>query len=181
MQTRKCGNCQLCCRLVPVPTINKPANERCRHQSFSRGCKIYIRRPSVCALYSCRWLKNDDTTDLRRPDRAHYLIDPYPEFVQITPHNGSPTYNRPVIQIWCDPQFPKAYQDPKLLAYLNRRGSEGFAAVIRYSHCEGFTLFPPSLTGEQAWHEIQSKSSEQHSAEEVANTLAAAGIQIFPS
>jgi hypothetical protein len=26
---RQCGECQLCCKLLPVPPLNKKAGERC--------------------------------------------------------------------------------------------------------------------------------------------------------
>lgn len=47
---RKCGDCQLCCRLVPVPTIKKPANVRCAHQSLARGAGYMIAGRSPAAL-----------------------------------------------------------------------------------------------------------------------------------
>ena len=31
------GNCQLCCRLLPVPPLGNLAGERCLHQSFAKG------------------------------------------------------------------------------------------------------------------------------------------------
>ena len=41
--TRQCGDCTLCCRLLPVRSLNKGAGERCKHQSHARGCKVYAR------------------------------------------------------------------------------------------------------------------------------------------
>ena len=55
---RSCGSCTLCCKLVPVSSLNKRAGERCKHQSAASGCKIYARRPLDCAAWSCQWLAN---------------------------------------------------------------------------------------------------------------------------
>ena len=72
MMERKCGDCQLCCKLLPTKEIGKVANTRCEHQRTGKGCTIYARRPFSCSSWSCRWLLEDDTADLSRPDRAHY-------------------------------------------------------------------------------------------------------------
>ena len=38
--TRRCGDCQLCCTIVPVPEIGKPGLVRCRYQKFAKGCVL---------------------------------------------------------------------------------------------------------------------------------------------
>ena len=77
---RTCGTCTLCCRVLPIKDLDKPANVRCQHQTAFKGCAIYRRRPMSCRLWSCRWLVDPTTSDLRRPDRAHYVIDMVPGF-----------------------------------------------------------------------------------------------------
>lgn len=151
---RRCGDCQLCCKLMPLPLplYNKPAGERCKHQKHGVGCAIYARRPACCAMWSCRWLVNDDTADLRRPDRSRYVIDVMQDFVTLRPNDGSEPYNVPVVQIWCDAKAPDAWRDPALLAYLDRRGKDGVAAIIRFDNKRGITVFPPSMTGD-TWRE----------------------------
>ncbi len=168
---RKCGDCQLCCRLVPVPAIGKPATQRCQHQSHAKGCRIYPSRPFACIAYSCRWLTDNDTTDLRRPDRAHYLIDPMPEFVRLQPGDGSGEFQLPVIQIWCDPKFADAHRDPALREYLERRSKDGYAAVVRYGSADAFVLFPPSMTSDAQWHEKTGQHEKEHSVAEILDVL----------
>ncbi len=80
---RKCGDCSLCCKLLPMPELAKPANKRCKHQRYGKGCAIYARRPDSCRTWSCRWLLGEGTDDLPRPDRSHYVIDPMPDFVRM--------------------------------------------------------------------------------------------------
>jgi hypothetical protein len=29
--SRRCGDCQLCCKLIPLEKFGKRANQRCRH------------------------------------------------------------------------------------------------------------------------------------------------------
>src|SRR5262245_37028912 len=92
--TRHCGECTLCCKLLPVhggPLINgirmpsdldKPAGERCKYQRHGKGCTVYksYKMPTCCRVWNCRWLVNDDTQDQSRPDRSHLVIDIVPDF-----------------------------------------------------------------------------------------------------
>jgi hypothetical protein len=166
---RRCGDCQLCCKLLPMKdgvTINgrpvagyhKPAGARCKHQRHGKGCMIYSRRPDCCRMWTCRWLVNNDTHDLPRPDRSHYVIDLIPDAVTARPNDGSPEWQIEVVQIWVDPDYRDAWRDPRLLAYLERRGKEGIVALIRFNESDGITLFPPSMSSDGQFHEVESNN-----------------------
>jgi len=163
--TRQCSDCQLCCRLLPVPPLNKKAGERCQHQKFGKGCAVYdkpgiildgertrmadpkMEMPMACRLWNCRWLVNDDTADLSRPDRSHYVIDVVPDFITLQDNVTGKRIDVQVVQIWIDPAHPDAHRDPKLRAYLLRRSEEGIAAIVRYDARKAVILFPPSMIG----------------------------------
>jgi hypothetical protein len=168
--SRACGDCMLCCSLLPVEEFGKAAGVRCQFAKFGKGCSIYARRPGSCELWNCRWLVNDDTADLRRPDRSHYVIDIMPDFVRAV-HATDPalTRNLEVIQVWVDPKFRDAHRDPRLREYLDRQGKCG---LIRYSSREGFLLAPPSVTG-GGWVERQSGFDDepQHTLQQIAREL----------
>ena len=146
---RKCGTCNLCCKLLPMsPRVrfapetiklaigaglltaaealdatadfHKAAGARCPHQRRSCGCKIYERRPLGCRFWNCRWLLNDDTAALERPEKSHYVIDISPDYVT----QAGKTI--PVLQIWCDRDYPDAHRDPELRAFIERQ--TGYAA-----------------------------------------------------
>jgi|SRR5579883_97131 len=167
--SRRCGDCQLCCKLIPVEEFGKRANERCRYQRAGKGCAIYGGRPLSCALWNCRWLVDADALDLPRPDRAHYVLDMMLDFVTLTdPEDGQPA-NIPVIQVWVDPAYPKAHRAPSLRAWLDRQQS---CALIRYGSSDGFLLAPPSVTG-SSWQELQSNAAPRspHSLDEIAAVM----------
>lgn len=171
--TRKCGDCQLCCKLVPVKSLGKAAGERCKHQSRSKGCKIYDRRPNCCRLWSCAWQAESDADamDLRRPDRTHYVIDCMPDFIEVQYHYENKTRKIPCIQIWIDPKYPKAYEDPALLAFLKRRGENGYIGVIRLNGRDAFVLWPPAMTTDGRWQISTGECSVEHTAKEVFEAL----------
>lgn len=171
---RQCGGCTLCCKLTPVRSMNKPSGTRCKHQRFN-GCSIYARRPADCATWFCRWLINDDAADLSRPDRAHYVIDMFPDYVVLAHATDGSRKHIPVVQIWVDPKHPDAHRDPALRRYLERRGEHGFAAIIRYSATDGFALFPPNMATDGQWHEMNTSEhmrEDTHSIDDVFAVLA---------
>jgi hypothetical protein len=160
---RHCGECQLCCKLLPVPPLGKKAGERCRYQKFGKGCAVYrgAAMPPECRLWSCRWLVNDDTADLPRPDHAHYVIDMMPDFITIRENATGEKQHVQVVQIWCDPKHPDAHRDPHLRAYLRRRGAEGIAALVRFGSAHGITLIPPEMSADGKWHEVTAMEREK--------------------
>lgn len=175
---RECGDCQLCCKLLPVKELAKRAGERCRYQRHHKGCAIHralhVTVPS-CALWNCRWLVNDDTADLRRPDRARYVIDVMPDYVTLRNNETGEGNPVQVVQIWIDPGFPDAHRDPALRAYLERRAKEGIAAFVRRGgDRSGLAIFAPELSANRQWNEVESNFTEaEHTLAEVAAALEA--------
>jgi hypothetical protein len=150
---RQCGDCQLCCKLLPVRSLDKPAGRRCQHQRHGLGCMVYARLNAVsreCHEWNCRWLVDPDTAGLPRPDRCHYVIDMMPDYVFIAEANRS----MPVVQIWVDPAFRNAHREPKLRAWLDRLAREhGVMAVVRWDSRAGLVLIPPSMNVTGEWAE----------------------------
>src|SRR5262245_598700 len=92
---RRCGDCQLCCNLLPVRELNKGAGQRFRFQKFHKGCTVYHRPeagfPMCCGLWSCAWLIDPEgTADFSRPDRSHYVVDIMPDYVTLTTPGEAP-------------------------------------------------------------------------------------------
>jgi hypothetical protein len=156
---------------MPAPMFNKPSNQRCQHQRHGKGCAIYPSRPFACRVWSCGWLINQDADDLSRPDRSHYVLDPAPEFITAQDNQTGETHRIPIVQIWCDPQYPDAHQDPKLRAWIERRG---LIALIRYGSNTGFTLWPPAFTGGAGWCTKDGVFEAEHSVEEIYDVMSGA-------
>jgi hypothetical protein len=174
MTKRECGGCTLCCKLLPVPPLQKPGNTRCKFQRFKKGCAVYhtAKMPMECGVWNCRWLVNDDADELARPDRAHYVIDLMPDFVTIRPDDGEPQSIQ-VVQIWCDPKYPDAHRDPALRRWMFRRAQDGIAALIRFNERDALTVFAPPFDINGEWHEITSNAPTErtHTLTEVVRAL----------
>lgn len=172
MTERRCGECTLCCKLIPVGEIGKPANQRCVYQRTGKGCRVYRRPkfPSSCELWSCGWLLDLNAAHLPRPDHAHYVIDPSPDYITVQAVDG--TRGRlPVVQIWIDPKHRNVHRDPRLRAWIARHADiHGQAALIRFNSSDGFVLLPPSITGD-GWLEKNAQcENRQHSMKEIFET-----------
>jgi hypothetical protein len=173
--TRQCGDCQLCCKLVPVQSLQKHGGTACKFQKFHKGCTVY-RKPAMppeCQLWNCRWLVNDDTADLSRPDRVGYVIDLVPDFISINPNDGSEPYSLQVAQVWVDPKRPEARHDPALRRWMFRRAQQGIASIIRFNERDAFVIFPPPFDAGGEWHELASdmKPGPAHSLAEITAAL----------
>jgi hypothetical protein len=156
---------------LPVGSVHKLAGEKCKHQKFGKGCAVYAnlwRVAPECKLWSCAWLIGNDTADLSRPDRSHYVIDPMPEFVTVNDGNGPTPVS--VVQVWCDPDYPDAHRDPALRTWLEKRN---MPALVRFDNKRGVVIFPPSYMAHGEWTEKHSNLNAEaaHTFEQVMQTL----------
>src|SRR5215475_5296431 len=72
---RACGECSACCKLLAVPEINKPPHQWCKHCRPGRGgCLIYDRRPTICRVFACAWLIDENVPDHWFPKRARMVM-----------------------------------------------------------------------------------------------------------
>lgn len=53
---RSCGDCALCCKVMGIGALEKPANQWCNHCPSKQGCAIYEERPQECADFHCLYL-----------------------------------------------------------------------------------------------------------------------------
>jgi hypothetical protein len=181
MSARACGDCQLCCKLVPVRELDKGAGQRCRHQRVHKGCAVYHKRgmPRACAVWNCRWLVDNDTADLSRPDRSHCVIDIMPDFVTMRQNDTGEKQHIEAVQIWVDPGYPDAWREPSIKAYIERRAREGAMSLIRYDNESALAVFAPPLNADGHWHEMSTGlREEQHTAAEVVEALGPAFIEV---
>ncbi len=70
---RTCGSCTVCCHVLEVKALAKPAGVLCEH-STGTACGIYRDRPSACATWHCLWRKIGALPDALRPDRAGVML-----------------------------------------------------------------------------------------------------------
>ena len=75
-EARPCGDCSLCCKLLPIQELQKDANVWCRHIAKGAGCSIHAERPDVCRQFQCIWTYAAPLDESWRPDRCNFVMRP---------------------------------------------------------------------------------------------------------
>lgn len=73
---RACGDCSLCCKLMSVRSIAKPANKWCPDcdpKSKTGGCRVYQDRPFECREFLCGWRLGVVPEHLK-PNKVHAIF-----------------------------------------------------------------------------------------------------------
>jgi hypothetical protein len=161
-----------------VNGIDKPANTTCRFQKFHKGCTVYhtAEFPVECGLWNCRWLINDDASDLSRPDRSHYVLDILPDFITMEDNATGTKKNMTVVQVWIDPRYPEAHRDSALREWVARRAQDGIGTLVRTGSRDAFLLLAPPFCEDGQWHEIRTNINivKPHSAKEIFDSMTGA-------
>ncbi len=91
---RQCGDCTLCCKVMAIEQLAKPARTCGPHCKPGRGCRIYPDRPEECGAFSCVWLVNELLEEHWKPSRSKLVLT--------TSDDG--------LEVRCDPGFPDAWR-----------------------------------------------------------------------
>ena len=81
----------MCCKLVAVTELQKPACVQCTHCAPGVGCKIYEQRPQGCKDFACLWLLGLAPEEMYPQDTKVVLDrDPNREeiIVHLDPHSN---------------------------------------------------------------------------------------------
>ena len=65
----------MCCKVITIPELNKPADVWCTHCKPGKGCTIYQSRPDVCKAYTCLWLHDETIPDFMKPSESKIVLD----------------------------------------------------------------------------------------------------------
>jgi hypothetical protein len=114
VRRKQCGTCTLCCKLLAVQEINKPAATSCHHCDEGRGCKIYSARPTQCRLFNCYFLTNDKLGEAWRPSKSKIVVVITPDGRRIGAH--------------VDPERPGAWRREPFYSKLKAWSREALAA-----------------------------------------------------
>src|SRR3954464_14389856 len=73
---RGCDGCTLCCKVMGVQALGKPAGTWCQHCKTGVGCGIYETRPSDCSAFLCGFLLLPELSEEWRPAVSRLIISP---------------------------------------------------------------------------------------------------------
>lgn len=152
MTDRRCGDCTLCCRLLPVKELEKKANTRCEHQS-RKGCAIYhqLGFPPSCGLWNCAWLGGED---LPRPDRCGWVVDVVPDLIRARNNETGEQQEILVAVVWVEGDRDLTF-DPRLRRYAERCAEKNMAVMLRFGSRRAVIVFAPALATDRKWHFVR--------------------------
>jgi hypothetical protein len=94
LSEKGCGECTLCCKVMAIEELEKPAGSWCPHCKPGKGCLIYEKRPAECRSFRCLWLVNDLLDQRWKPSKSRFVLT--------TSEDG--------IEVRCDPGYPDAWR-----------------------------------------------------------------------
>jgi hypothetical protein len=94
LEPKSCGDCTLCCKVMAIEELQKPAGSWCRHCRPGQGCVVYENRPAECRSFSCLRLVNDLLDRRWQPNKSRFVLT--------TSEDG--------IEVRCDPGYPDAWR-----------------------------------------------------------------------
>lgn len=115
-----CGSCNLCCHLLAIPDLAKPARMWCEHALRPHGgCAVHglkASEPSLaaCVSFECLWLQSQRRVDPTerlgielRPNRCGVVMGPQDQ--------DDPE----LLYVQVDPDKPQAWKAPLVAEYLD--------------------------------------------------------------
>lgn len=111
---RECGKCSLCCKLLHVIELDKPANKWCGHCNPGHGgCTIHDSRPNICRSYFCGWMLSSNVSDDWYPLRCHMILS-------LGVFNGVQT-----MTVTVDGRYPWMWKEQPYYAHLKQMAQRG--------------------------------------------------------
>lgn len=139
-----CGACNLCCRLLAVPDIHKPARMLCWWTGLHGGCARQSEKPTefdpnsdlmACKQFECLWLASQTHPDESkrlprhlRPDQSHVVFGPQDR------------QDETLIYVNVDPDYPSSWKEPEIEDYLKGIRDRGgrVELIVGEKHVELF-------------------------------------------
>jgi hypothetical protein len=72
---RSCGDCALCCKVYPIPAMDKPRGAWCRAWKAGAGCTIRDDRPQFCRDFHCTWMLDSRLGPEWKPSVCKFVMN----------------------------------------------------------------------------------------------------------
>jgi len=109
MTRRACGDCSLCCKLMAIDELGKPAGSWCGDCKPGRGCVVYEVRPAECRTFDCLWLTDPRFGEHWKPNQSRLVL----------------TASADGIEVRCDPNSPDAWRKEPIRSEIERLAEAG--------------------------------------------------------
>jgi len=113
---KPCGTCSLCCKVMEVGEIAKPAGSWCPRFAKGVGCTVHADKPQTCRHFQCYWSVSEVLGEEWRPDRSKLVLWSDAEgrvIVEVDPSTPSAWKREPfysALKTWSDTRRPRPLQ-----------------------------------------------------------------------
>jgi hypothetical protein len=114
---KACGACSMCCKVLEIEELEKPAGPSCWNCLVGGGCRIYETRPDVCRDFECQWKNDRGMSPQMRPDRVGTIL---------MEDEDTEEY-----RAVCDPETPFAWRTPLIFQHLVAMAKSGRTVVAK--------------------------------------------------
>ena len=144
----KCGDCTLCCDVLPIGEIEKPESVLCGHCILKKGCNIYKDRPEACKNFDCMYIESDDMKIELRPDNCNVIFEKVTDNICLAISH----YNE-----------PNAFEKPIVLEYIKELNDKGFSVIsTSFTHKPKEIFLTEGHTKEYVWGEAMKEYNKQN-------------------
>lgn len=106
----ECGECTLCCELLPIKALSKPPNVLC---TFCKdGCTIHGNHPEECKKFECAYYQMKKVNINLRPDKCKVIFEKLSD------------------SIFFGTLHPEFEISPIVKAQIDSFGKQGFSTII---------------------------------------------------
>jgi|TARA_R110000796_G_scaffold24033_1_gene68745 hypothetical protein len=115
-QKNICGDCTLCCDLLPIPEIKKPHSQLCGDCVLSVGCSIHSTRPESCRTFNCLYIESDESEmgNSLKPNKSNVIFEKLTTNIYIAINH----YNEPT-----------AYKSKLVLDFIKSLNEKGISVA----------------------------------------------------
>jgi hypothetical protein len=106
---RACEDCTLCCKVMAIDELEKPAGSWCHHCKIGSGCKRYTDRPAECRFFNCLWLIDERLGPQWKPNKSKIVL----------------TNSEDGLEIRCDPGSSDAWRKEPFRTQISKWAEAG--------------------------------------------------------
>lgn len=70
----ECADCNVCCWIFNIKSLNKSKDIICQHYDSTVGCKINNSKPIECKLFNCLFIQSNNDVSFR-PDKLGVVFE----------------------------------------------------------------------------------------------------------
>jgi hypothetical protein len=127
---KSCGDCTMCCKVYPVPVMNKPRGVWCKECTPGKGCGIWQTRPQFCRDFHCTYILDGRLGPEWKPNVCKFVMN---------------WAAKGLLHITVDPAFPLSYRKEPYFTGLKetaKRCMEKGESIIIFSGDNKFLMLP---------------------------------------